>query len=119
MMNPFRRKPIERLPDPTSEATTQFVADRLDASEKERRALQAMVTRLQLKIAADAAVMARSSNEPEPMVALAVGLALVAVKRDWVVDRIKDFTIEGEQRGSRWYVRLSSLIGAKNNVWGL
>jgi len=119
MMNPFRRKPAEQLPDPTSEANTQFFADMQAASDKEKRASQAMITRLQLKIAADATATRRSSNESEPMISLPAALALVAVKRDWVVDHINDDSIEGEQRRSRWYVRLSSLIRAKNAAFGV
>jgi hypothetical protein len=118
-MSFFRRKPTEQLPDPTSEANTQFFADRLDAGEKERCALQAMITRLQLKIAADAVTMARSSNEPEPMVALSVALALVAVDHEWARRRLESREIEGEKPDGRWYVRLSSLIKVKNAAFGL
>jgi hypothetical protein len=119
MMNPFRRKPIEQLPDPTSEKNTRFFADRLDAGEKERRALQAMVTRLQQKIAADAAAMARSSNEQEPLISLSVALTLVGVGHDWATDRLKSREIEGEKPLGRWNVRLSSLIKAKNAAFGV
>jgi hypothetical protein len=118
MRNPFRRKPTE-LPDPTSEANQQFFFDMQAANEKERLASLALIFRLQQKIAADAAVAARRSNDPEPMISLSVALALVGVGHDWATDRLKSGEIEGEKPLGRWNVKLSSLIKAKNAAFGL
>jgi hypothetical protein len=118
MRNPFRRKPTE-LPDPTSEANQQFFFDMQAANEKERLASLALITRLQQQIAANAAATARLSNEPEPMISLSVALALVAVDHEWARRRLESREIEGEKRDGRWYVRLSSLIRAKNAAFGL
>jgi hypothetical protein len=119
MRNPFRRKPAEQLPDPTSAANEQAFFDMQRARDKEQLASQALITRLQQQIAANSDATARLSNEPEPMISLSVALALVAVDHEWARRRLESGEIEGEKRDGRWYVRLSSLIRAKNAAFGL
>lgn len=104
-------------PEAMSEANAEWCAN----LDRENRELRAMVMRLNLKSADEAAVKARSSNSTaasEEMIALPVALGLCPAKHDWAVRQIELGKVKGEQRGGRWWVMLSSLQKATKTVFG-
>jgi hypothetical protein len=104
-------------PEAMSEANHSWFAN----LDRENRELRAMVMRLNLKSAADAAAKARSSSStapPEEMIALPVALGLCPARHDWAVKQIKLKKVKGERRGKRWWVMLSSLQKATKSVFG-
>ena len=103
--------PPEPLPsEPVSPAMAQWVANVRARDLERQRELEAANAKLRDTVIDLELARSRSSNEPTEMVALKIALQHVPVDDEWVRRRLVRGEIEGEQRGSRWFVALASLF---------
>jgi hypothetical protein len=98
-------------PEPAvSPAMAQWVANVRARDLERQRELEAANAKLRDTVIDLELARSRSSNEPTEMVALKIALQHVPVDDEWVRRRLVRGEIEGEQRGSRWFVALASLF---------